>query len=326
MDVSIIIPMYNSEKYIFNCLESIIDASVDISTEIIAVDDGSTDNTLNEVKRFMHKYHLPIYVIKQVNMNASVARNIGMNVAKGKYMFFLDADDVIYPNVLSELFHAIENDKTGLAIGNFNLVSEKGKTYSEASDNAKQNYLEKKPINLCFRNPNPPNKLFKTSVITKYHITWGNVRIGQDLNFFLKYLVCIKSVSVISKDIFGWRNVASGISHHASLHILDITNSFDNTRKFYLDLGLGDFYQENINWLELEHYHRQMEKQKYFLGFFKRLMIIRYFSFFIKNIDVNKNSIGFNKWRYFSVHLKMLFSLFYASKLYFMLSKSLKKS
>ncbi|MCL1998688.1 MAG: glycosyltransferase [Turicibacter sp.] len=106
--VSIIIPCYNAERFMARCLESVINQTLrDI--EIICVDDGSTDSTSSILRSFAAKDNR-IQILTQKNQYAGVARNNGMDVATGKYLYFLDADDFISPHMLKAMYEQIEKD------------------------------------------------------------------------------------------------------------------------------------------------------------------------------------------------------------------------
>lgn len=95
MNLSIIIPAYNVEKYISRCLESILSQDVDEkSYEVIVINDGSKDHTEDIVKRYTNSYS-NVKLINQVNQGASVARNTGLRVAQGELIWFVDADDAV---------------------------------------------------------------------------------------------------------------------------------------------------------------------------------------------------------------------------------------
>jgi len=94
--ISVIIPVYNAEKYIERCIESVLEQNIK-EIEIICVDDGSTDSSLSILKDYEQKYS-NIYVLSQKNSYAGVARNFGLTVAKGEYVHFLDSDDYLAPD------------------------------------------------------------------------------------------------------------------------------------------------------------------------------------------------------------------------------------
>ncbi|MFZ3516700.1 glycosyltransferase [Vibrio harveyi] len=105
--ISVIIPVYNVEEYLFECLKSVIVNNYK-KIEIIIIDDGSTDKSLNIAKR-VQICDSRIKIIKQNNKGLSSARNIGIKNSKGEYFFFLDSDDFITPNCFNLLLRHISN-------------------------------------------------------------------------------------------------------------------------------------------------------------------------------------------------------------------------
>ena len=100
--VSVIIPVYNVEKYLRECLDSLVNQTLK-EIEIICVDDGSTDSSLDILKEYASKDNR-ITVIKQQNLHAGVARNAGLSVARGEYVHFLDSDDWVSVDNYSKLY------------------------------------------------------------------------------------------------------------------------------------------------------------------------------------------------------------------------------
>lgn len=102
--VSVIIPVYNCEEYIGTTLKSVINQDFD-DYEIIVIDDGSTDNSLQIINSTLKDCKVPYKVVHQENGGVSVARNHGINISTGEYLVFVDADDYILENHLSELYN-----------------------------------------------------------------------------------------------------------------------------------------------------------------------------------------------------------------------------
>ena len=127
MKLSIIIPVYNTEKYIKQCIESVT-AIKDIETEIIAVNDGSTDSSKDILEEYTEKNDR-IKVITQKNQGASAARNTGIKASTGDYIYFLDSDDWIDTVSFEKIIRQLEEDyKNGEKI---DIVVGKEKAYSE---------------------------------------------------------------------------------------------------------------------------------------------------------------------------------------------------
>lgn len=112
--VSVIIPVYNQEKYLRKCLDSVCNQSLQ-NIEVICVNDGSTDNS-KEILENYAKQDSRIHILSQKNQGAGAARNLGMQVARGKYLSFLDSDDIFEPLMLETMVRAIEKDDADVLV------------------------------------------------------------------------------------------------------------------------------------------------------------------------------------------------------------------
>lgn len=116
-NISIIIPIYNVENYLLQCLDSIY-SQITPSIEVILVNDGSTDNSLAICHEYLKKYPETILVNKK-NGGLSDARNTGTDIASGKYVFYLDSDDWLTPNSIQQLYDFAEKNQCEVVQGNF---------------------------------------------------------------------------------------------------------------------------------------------------------------------------------------------------------------
>ncbi len=116
--VSVIVPVYNTEKYLNECLESIISQSLQ-EIEVICIDDGSTDGSYSILGKFA-KRNKKVNILKQKNQGQSSARNAGLKIAKGKYICFVDSDDMLMPNALEEMFYLSESRELDMLL--FDIV------------------------------------------------------------------------------------------------------------------------------------------------------------------------------------------------------------
>ncbi|MBJ8795230.1 glycosyltransferase [Citrobacter freundii] len=129
--LSVIIPCYNCQDYVYECLESVC-CQIDNSVEIIVINDGSTDNSFKEIERFVsNNTNKIIKLITQQNMGVSAARNTGIDVSSGKYLAFLDGDDLwdtsfwekISPILQSDNIDLIEFNENRFYNGNKNEIT-----------------------------------------------------------------------------------------------------------------------------------------------------------------------------------------------------------
>lgn len=124
MKLSIIIPVYNAEKYLHKCLESIFVQEIPLENyEVIAVDDDSTDSSLKILESFKEKYH-NLKIISQKNQGEAGARNTALNIAQGEYITFLDNDDYYNPDALAKALNKIENENIDILYLTIHHISE----------------------------------------------------------------------------------------------------------------------------------------------------------------------------------------------------------
>lgn len=209
---SIIIPAYNMENYIEKCLKSILNQINEEQDEIIVVDDGSIDKTLEICMKY-HKKYKNIKVIEIENSGPSTARNIGIEEAKGKYMIFIDADDYIENDYISFMLEKIQ--KYSLVICGYNLINEKNikKIYysekEEVLDKSQIIYIyEKKLLNALW------NKIYITKVIKENNIKFNKRYYkGEDLLFILEYIAHIEGkIFVSNKILYNYELKQSGLN------------------------------------------------------------------------------------------------------------------
>jgi len=145
--VSVIIPVFNVCNYVAECIDSIINQTLK-NIEIICIDDGSTDNSLDIIKKYaIIDSRIAIY--SENNCGQSIARNLGIDVAKGKYTYFIDSDDLLDKNALFELFEKCENEKLDLVFFGAEVFADDIRFDKIAYKN-KQNYIKKGKYNRVY--------------------------------------------------------------------------------------------------------------------------------------------------------------------------------
>ncbi|WP_339316210.1 glycosyltransferase [Oceanobacillus sp. FSL W7-1304] len=153
--ISIIIPVYNVEEYLQECLDSVLHQTYK-NIEIIAINDGSSDNSLEILKTYALKNE-NIKIISQENSGQSVARNKGIKIATGKYIYFLDSDDYILPETFEHLIGTMEEN-------NLDLIRFVAEPFADGLDIK----LDKKQYN--FNNFINPNKIYNKEEFLKLNL------------------------------------------------------------------------------------------------------------------------------------------------------------
>lgn len=201
--VSVILPVYNCEKYLEAAISSVINQSIFNSSELILVDDGSTDGSAKICDKFAEKFE-NIIAFHQKNSGVSVARNTGIDIAKGEYITFLDSDDKYMPGYLEELLSHSDCDLVCCDYfsdtGN-NLILKKffNKNLYVFSDFNAEFYagIITPEFYSCW------NKLYKYSIIEKYTIRFKpGVKYAEDMIFIFEYLKLCESFYYIDKPLY----------------------------------------------------------------------------------------------------------------------------
>jgi glycosyltransferase involved in cell wall biosynthesis len=128
MDISVIVPVYNVEKYLVRCLDSIFNQQFSGTYEVIAVDDSSTDNSLGILRSYQKKEKRLIVIAHDRNKTQSVARSSGMNASRGDYIMHVDSDDWLLPDALEILFLKCRETNADVLVFNFLIKEDRGKT------------------------------------------------------------------------------------------------------------------------------------------------------------------------------------------------------
>lgn len=307
--VSVIIPNYNGEKYIEECLESVLTQSFQ-EFEIIIIDDDSTDRSMAIIESYAKRDERISYH-KQCSMNASVARNRGIEMSKGKYLFFLDSDDMLCHDGLEVLIKNIEVSNADLAIGYFEVFSDKE---SYIKKDFTENGLCETAMSCATFTFNPSNKIFRKEMITSNNLGWGNVKIGQDMNFFLKYLLKCQKVMLVDTVIYRYRISPTNMTHSYDFRILDVVNSIEDVKKLYKKNNAIDLFNQYISGAAFQSFYTQMEKQRFFKTIGERRLVVNHFHFHIKQLGSKLPNVSRKKVLVYK--LKMLFKPFYIMKLF----------
>jgi len=206
--ISVIIPVYNAEKFIGNCLSSIVNQSFK-DFEIIAVNDGSVDSSLEILKKHQEK-EPRLRVFSQDNKGVSAARNLGLEKSQGKYIVFADADDFFYDkNWLNHLFETSEKYNTEITASSF-LVEKDSRIYKEKIPFDIGRYDENKilkfilPYFIKTDNFNAIwSKLYLREFLEKEEIVFPKMPIGEDAYFNIKAFSTAKNVFIT--DFYGYQ-------------------------------------------------------------------------------------------------------------------------
>ena len=215
--VSVIVPVHNTEKYLKQCLDSLINQTLK-DIEIICVDDGSTDSSLQILQQYSSKDHR-LKVISQKREGAGSARNKGLAVARGKYLSFLDSDDFFELDMLEQMYNCSEKYNTDIVICKSRTFNN---GYFKDQNNIKDDLLPNKEV---FSSTDIPkyifqfhmgwcwDKLYRASFIKEIGISFQNIKKHNDAFFAHISIIMAKRIYVLNKKLAYYRkNVGTSIS------------------------------------------------------------------------------------------------------------------
>lgn len=207
--VSVIVPVYNAEKVLARCVDSILNQSYK-NLELILINDGSKDKSINIMREY-EKLDTRVKIINNKNNGVSETRNIGVREASGEYIQFVDSDDFIELDMIEKTMEFVEKENVDLVMSGIFLDIEGNngietaiQTFERAKCNDKTliaaNVLSR--LNGTYIN-SPVNKLYKKSIITNNNIIMDkNIDLGEDLIFNLEYLKFCNSVMFLEESYY----------------------------------------------------------------------------------------------------------------------------
>lgn len=301
--VSIIIPVYNSEKYIEKCIESAINQTLD-NIEIIIINDGSKDSSEKIINKYLNKSNIKL--ISKENEGCGIARNIGIQNSKGEYIFFLDSDDYIEKDALRKMYEIAIKENVSIVKGSiisiYGFIKGKNILYS----NKNNEIIDfRKDKDLLIRESNIVcNKLIKKDLLK--NITFSNNLKWEDLAIITPLLIKAKKMYLMKDFTYYYRltinnttisdyfkpnkkflDIFETIKHlYKNLDYINYDKSYDNILK-QISILHSTYRIENIYFWKI----KKNIKNK-LLGIFSSLINIEYSNYykdiiFIKNINGN---------------------------------------
>lgn len=242
--VSVIIPIYNAAPFLNDCLNAILHQTLE-DIEIICVNDGSTDESLSILRQFQ-KEDDRILVIDQKNQGAGAARNAGLDIARGEYLSFLDADDFYEKNMLEEAYLTAKKADADVCVFYADLFDNSIGQYKECTWAFRRQYFQDQvPFNPkeypnnenIFRMFNgwPWDKLFKREFIQKHGLYYQNLKTTNDMYFVFIALAKAERIVTLDKCLIHQR--------------VEVKTSLSRNREKSWDcfyLGLKAMYEEML--------------------------------------------------------------------------------
>lgn len=251
--ISIIMPVYNVSKYLQKCLDSIVEQSLK-DIEIICVDDGSTDNSLDILKEYEKKDERFV-IVSQENMGQGIARNKGLKISNGKYVLFIDPDDWINVNALEEVYNFAEEKSANIVRFDYKVYDE----YSKKTREISFDEIIKENFDYVIEDKSAYNyKMFKSGCMSKLglsvweflynrqfildnEIMFSPSRRGEDHLFSIGATLCADKIYYLKKYLYFYRvRPGSAINSVGE----DNFKVFDNIKRLKIFLIKKSLYDE----------------------------------------------------------------------------------
>lgn len=290
--ISVIVPVYNTEKYLKKCLDSIISQNLK-DIEIIIVNDCSLDKSLEIIKKYMRLDKRITLINKEKNEGISSARNSGIKLARGEYILHIDSDDWIEQNYFFEMYNYAIKNNADIVISDFYREFENGRVvYNIEQGLIGKEKIDKEEVieNICQFKVSPCiwNKLIKTELYKKNNILFPQgVSIGEDLYVILKLIYFSKNIIKYDKAFLHYIQNPKGLTKNNMKNlekIKDIHFVLKELEHFFI---LQNTFL-STNELKVNHLGFWLFKIKYDLAVEEYVKILNEYISILKKIDFEK--------------------------------------
>lgn len=259
--VSIILPVYNMGQYLAKSLDSLINQSLK-DIEIICINDGSTDNSLNILEEYAQKDER-VKVINKQNEGQGVARNLGISIACGEFIGFVDPDDWVELDMYEKMYNQAKNLNSEIVICDYIKLQQwnnkivQPRTFLKVLSRVKSRFVElvsgrnidKKIINstLLISPCYSVNKIYKKDFLLLNDIKFSNKRCYEDCIFILKSHILAEKISYINEPFYIYRIHKKSTCRDYEDRYLDLLDTFEDLKKYLVDVNLFEKFELNYD-------------------------------------------------------------------------------
>ncbi|MCL2860005.1 MAG: glycosyltransferase [Oscillospiraceae bacterium] len=294
LKVSIIVPVYNDEKYLKRCLQSLFNQTLK-DIEIIAINDGSKDRSLEILYEFQKKYASKMVIVEQENGGAGSARNAGINIANGEFINFIDADDYLEQNALEKMFNIAKENNVKLVRCNYkSIIGPFKMRYSNNWGKLKGNQIvniKKNKNYIITETPAITNKLISRDIFETLRfpekIKW------EDLAITPVIVASAQRIYHMDEALYNYRihnNTTISDFIKKTSKISDILQCVELLKKHMRDRKLDIEYKKQIEAIYILHLLFRVENVMTWIGFPKKDKVI------IINLIINAIELEYPNW------------------------------
>ncbi|WMJ23072.1 glycosyltransferase family A protein [Paludicola sp. MB14-C6] len=247
--ITVVVPVYNTSAYLNKCLDSLLNQDFK-DYEILVINDGSTDNSLEILKEYENKFSNKISLITGENRGISAVRNTGIMKSKGEYICFIDSDDYVESTYFSDLYSAITNENADVAVCDFyewnDLENTKTTRIAGEFTNCK---LQDKPSLLFEINSSPWNKLYRKNMLLENKIEFPLNLKYEDAYFVLLALLKSNRIVKVNKPLVDYRVRENSETTNVNARVFDIFKILDLVNDAFKKDSSYNCYREALEFI-----------------------------------------------------------------------------
>ena len=253
MRFSVIIPVYNVEKFIGKCLDSVFKQTYS-DYEIVAVNDGSTDSSLKILKNYQID-NPKLKIISQKNKGLGGARNTGISNANGEFLILLDSDDYIASNMLETLDYYLSKYKLDILVFDCTQVDLEGNVLKYSTiDQYSDHYTDLTKKQFLSLEPTACTKVYRKTLYTEHFIKFPEKLWYEDLATVFKLIPYTKRIGYLKEALYYYVQQSESITHSSNTYrMLDIIIAINSNVKYFKKIGLWEEFYAELEWNAILH-------------------------------------------------------------------------
>ncbi len=239
--VSVIIPLFNDEKYLERCLDSIVTQTLH-EIEIIIIDDGSTDDSVSIIEKYASSDER-FSVISQTNQGPGMARNRGLSIAKGEFIAFVDSDDLIDSEMLEQMYENASKAQADIVVCQFEKFDDKGQVYTtkEMEKETFQNLIAGKLYSPVW------NKIYKRALFHEHGIVFPADIYYEDVATLFKLYFYAKKIITLQETYYHWYERPGSRTEVLNvLHVESMFRVFTEMEHFLISKKVEEHYSSSL--------------------------------------------------------------------------------
>lgn len=285
--VTVVIPVYNAEKYLIKAIDSVIVQTFGFSDiTVILIDDGSDDKSRPMLKKFVELYKNIVVVFLEKNTGTpAFPRNLGVHLANSHYLMFLDADDWLDHDAIRQLYELMEEAKTDYAVGKTIQVNSKNEKLVGRYESCKvRKSVSPYSISHIFYHLGPTARMMRVSFLKERNIRFPEMKYAEDKQFFIDVLTSVGEISTTTAPIYFINRFTDNVSLTKQTDIIEKMDTNIQVLKYVLDKNLSPDQEKMIvnrlvefdsitRLFNRKHFVKSEDQQSYFEKFEEVLSI-----------------------------------------------------